>query len=449
MSVFVCGTCRMVSCLALLAVCRVAGAEQSAAVSIASDEPPATASEHSTDAEGMGYHGYSMIGMSAGLGPYPMTREASGTAWQPDDSVHAGIHAAVDDWMLMTHALINGVYDQQDGPRGGDKSFVSGMAMTAATQMLDEADILRFRAMLSPEPLMGPSGYPLLFATGETADGRTPLIDRQHPHNLVMELSGSVAHLLDGGQSVFLYAGLPGEPAFGPPVFMHRLSIEDSPEAPISHHWLDSTHVTNGVVTMGYVNGNWKIEASRFYGREPDQHHYRIEPGPLDSTAARLSWNPNHSLSLQVSWAHQISPEQLAPQQNETRASASVLHTVPFGDDGYWATTAAYGYRRSTGRPGLPAEILESTIKPDGIWTVFGRFERVDNDELVAVQDFEGPTYTVAKCSLGAIHDWSVLTHIKVGLGALYAFNFVPAALVPLYGHDPAGMMVFVRMKVD
>ena len=390
-----------------------------------------------------------MSGMGAGLGPYPMTREASGTAWQPDDSVHTGIHAALDGWMLMTHALINGVYDSQDGPRGGDKSFISGMAMTAATRMLDEADVLRFRAMVSPEPLMGASGYPLLLATGETADGRRPLIDRQHPHNLVMELSGGFTHLLDGGRSLYVYAGLPGEPAFGPPAFMHRLSVEDSPEPPISHHWLDSTHITNGVVTVGYVNGDWKLEGSRFHGREPDQYRYRVESGPLDSSAARLSWNPSRSLALQVSWARQISPEQLAPQENETRASSSVLYTVPMGDGGYWATTAAYGYRRSSGRPGLPAEILESAIKPDGAWTVFGRFERLDNDELVPAQDFEGPAYTVAKFSLGAIHDWTLVTHVKVGLGALYAFNFVPAALVPLYGHDPAGMMVFVRLKVD
>ena len=32
--------------------------------------------------------------------------------------------------------------------------------------------------------------------------------------------------------------------AFGPPAFMHRMSSMDSPEAPISHHWLDSTHIS-------------------------------------------------------------------------------------------------------------------------------------------------------------------------------------------------------------
>ena len=44
--------------------------------------------------------------------------------------------------------------------------------------------------MLSLDPLMGPAGYPLLLQTGETANGVTPLIDRQHPHDLFMELAG-------------------------------------------------------------------------------------------------------------------------------------------------------------------------------------------------------------------------------------------------------------------
>jgi hypothetical protein len=50
---------------------------------------------------------------------------------------------------------------------------------------------LNLRAMLSPDPFMGKRGYPLLLAAGETADGTTHLVDRQHPHDLFMELSAS------------------------------------------------------------------------------------------------------------------------------------------------------------------------------------------------------------------------------------------------------------------
>ncbi|MBV8910236.1 MAG: hypothetical protein JOZ89_05710 [Gammaproteobacteria bacterium] len=378
-----------------------------------------------------------------------MTREASGTAWQPDSSVHRGVHIEAGEWMVMSHALLNAVYDRQQGPRGGDKTFASGMMMAAATRVLASKDTVRFRAMLSPEPLMGASGYPLLLATGETANGRDPLIDRQHPHNLLMELGGSVSHPLGPEDSVYLYAALPGEPAFGPPPFMHRLSILDSPEAPISHHWLDSTHISNGVVTVGYVHDTVKLEASRFHGREPDQYRYRLEPGSLDSTAARLSWNPAHTLSLQASWARQISPEQLAPRKDETRASVSAIYTEPLGDDRYWSTTAAYGYRHGSASPSLRAYVLESSVKPTDLWTIFARFERETNNELTDLGDQPGPVHAVSKTSVGAIRDLHVSQHVRVGLGALYALNFLPSSLTPLYGHDPAGMMVFARLKVE
>ena len=84
---------------------------------------------------------------------------------------------------------------------------------------------------------------------------------------------------------------------------MHRFSGMDDPAAPITHHWLDSTHISFGVVI-----GDVKLEASQFRGREPDQHRWNIEAGSPDSTAARISWNPTRNWSLQASWAHLISP---------------------------------------------------------------------------------------------------------------------------------------------
>ncbi len=111
--------------------------------------------------------------MRAALGAYPMTREASGTAWQPDSSVHGGVHIEAGEWMVMSHARLNAVYDRQQGPRGDDKTFAAGMVMSEATRVLASEDVVRIRAMLSPDPLMGASGYPLLLATGETANGRT------------------------------------------------------------------------------------------------------------------------------------------------------------------------------------------------------------------------------------------------------------------------------------
>jgi hypothetical protein len=386
--------------------------------------------------------------MSAGaLGPYAMTREASGTSWQPDVSPHEGLHLMAGPWMLMGHATLNGVYDWQGGGRGDRMGFVSGMAMGMARRDLGAADTLQLRAMLSPDPLMGKRGYPLLLASGETADGVTPLVDRQHPHDLFMELSASLSHRFDGETSAFVYAGLPGEPAFGPPAFMHRLSIEDSPEAPITHHWLDSTHITFGVLTAGVTRGDWKLEGSAFKGREPDQHRWDIETPKLDSAAARLSWNPTPNWALQASWAHLKSPEQLEPDEDQTRWSASAIYTVAFGEGGYWSSTAAWG-RRSAGHADLDAWALESAVRFHRDWTVFGRLEQTQNNELLPTADHHGPTYRVGKISLGAVRDVAVSRHVSLGLGGLYAVNFVPDALQGAYGDEPGGAMAFVRLKL-
>jgi hypothetical protein len=385
--------------------------------------------------------------MTGALGLYAMTREASGTAWQPDDSPHAGAHVTAGRWSLMAHAMLFGTYDRQSGPRGGEKALLSGMAMGTARRPLGPG-ILQLRASLSPDALTGRRGYPLLLASGETANGVDPLVDRQHPHDLFMELSASYALPLSDRSSLFVYAGLPGEPAFGPPAFMHRLPALDSPEAPISHHWLDSTHISFGVLTAGLVAGDFKAEASRFNGREPDQRRFDVETGPLDSTALRLTWNPAPSLSLQASWARLIAPEQLEPGPNQTRWSASALYSHPLGRRTRLATTLAWGRRRSDGHGNRDAFLLEGAVTR-GPWTLFARGERTENDELGALGGHHGPAFQVGKVSLGALHDVRVAPHVRLGLGGLWAKSFVPAGLEPPYAGDRHGAMVFVRAAID
>ena len=379
-------------------------------------------------------------GMTGALGPYGSQREASGTSWQPDSAIHGGLHADAGDWTLMGHAALNLVYDRQSGPRGGEMGFVSGMAMGSARRELG-GGTLQLRAMLSPDPLNGRSGYPLHLAAGESADGVTPLVDRQHPHDFFMELSASYSHSIGAGSSLFLYAGLPGEPAFGPPAFMHRMSIQDSPEAPITHHWLDSTHIAFGVVTAGLVLGDVKLEGSRFNGREPDHRRWNIETAPLDSTALRLSWNPTGTLSLQASWARLIAPEQLDPHENSTRWSASALYTRRLGGGNWWSATLAWG-----NRDGAEAVALEGAAGLDP-WTVYARAEYAQNDELAG--GHHGARRNVGKVSAELIHDFRVSRRLRLGLGAQYALNFVPAALEPLYAGDPDGAMAFIRLRLD
>ena len=384
--------------------------------------------------------------MTAALGPYAMTRESSGTAWQPDASEHRGLMTMSGDWMLMAHGTLNLVYDHQSGPRGDDKAFASGMLMGMASHPLGNGTV-QFKAMVSPDPVMGKRGYPLLLASGETANGVDRLVDRQHPHDLFMELSMSVSQNIGENSSVFLYGGLPGEPAFGPPAFMHREAIMDSPEAPISHHWLDSTHISFGVLTGGIVLDRVKLEVSRFNAREPDQHRWDIETGPFDSTAVRLSWNPTRTLALQGSWGHFENPEQLEPGVEQKRWSASALYAGDFAPGWHVAGTLAWG-RKTVESRGDDALVVEGSVKHNG-WTVFGRGEMTENRELLGLEE-HGPAYSVGKVSLGAVRDFRIAEHSSLGAGGLFSLNFVPDSIAPLYGgNNPIGAMGFVRLKLN
>ena len=383
--------------------------------------------------------------MTGALGLHPMTRESSGTAWQPDASEHMAMMSKAGDWDLMAHGTLNLVTDRQPGRRGDDKTFVSGMVMGMARRPIGDGT-LQFRASLSPDPLMGQRGYPLLLASGETANGADRLIDRQHPHDFFMELSASLSQNIGPGSSVFLYAALPGEPAFGPPAFMHREATLDSPEAPISHHWLDSTHISFGVLTGGLVVDRVKVELSRFNGHEPDQHRWNIETGPLDSTAVRLSWNPTAELSLQGSWGRFVDPEQLEPGVNQTRWSASALYAREIASGWNLAGTLAWGRKTAEGHSD-DAVALEASLKHRG-WTLFGRGEMTENRELIDGLD-HGPAFRVGKISAGAVRDFRVAEHLWLGLGGLLAVNFIPDGLAPLYGGgNPTGAIGFLRLKL-
>jgi hypothetical protein len=245
------------------------------------------------------------------------------------------------------------------------------MLMGSARRSSDDS-ALTVRAMVSAEPMNGAAGYPLLLQTGETSNGRDPLVDRQHPHNLVMGLSLTYTQALSSSSSWFVYAASVGEPALGPPAFTHRRSSDIDPEAPLSHHHLDATHISFGVLTAGFVAGRWKGEVSSFNGREPDQHRSDIELRHLDARAVRLSFNPIPSLALQISTAHLPSPETLNPGIALDRTTASVLHEAAFGQLTS-STTVAFGRNRPTAGAVTDAWLWDEALRWNERTGLYGR----------------------------------------------------------------------------
>jgi hypothetical protein len=387
-----------------------------------------------------------MAMMAGQLGGYAMMRDASGTSWQPDSTPMEGVSWSAGGWTGMVHGYADLILDHQGGPRGGDKTFSESMLMVMAQHPLGQG-VLTLRSMVSLDALMGKGGYPLLLQTGETADGVHPLVDRQHPHDLVMELAAVYSAPLGPGASAFVYIGYPGEPALGPPAFMHRFSGMDDPAAPITHHWLDSTHITFGVVTAGLVRGAWKLEGSVFNGREPDQNRWNFDPLRLDSYAGRLSFNPTPDWALQVSYGVLKSPEQLTPDVSQRRFTASASYNRPLAH-GNWQTTLAFG--RNADRPGhtLDALLLESAASL-GRHTLFARAETVQKDDLFdAPSPLAGRIFRVSELTLGYVYNLPLAPHLALGLGLQGTLDATPAALDAAYGDTPGGVMPFLRLAV-
>src|SRR6185503_967056 len=365
-----------------------------------------------------------------------------------DATPHQGMHAMLGEWSTMTHGFANLIYDNQGGPRGASKTFSTSMLMVMGQRPIGKSgeDVLGARGMISLDPLMGKTGYPLLLQTGEAANG-APLIDRQHPHDLFMELAASYSRPLGERSSVFVYAGLPGEPALGPPAFMHRFSGEDNPEAPISHHWLDSTHITYGVATLGYVYQNVKIEGSVFRGREPDENRYDIETGKLDSASVRLSYNPTRDWALQVSRGRIKSPEALHPDTDVDRTTASAIYHRTFGNAGT-QTTLAWGRNAPSHGEATSAFLLESAVRLSRSHTFFARAERSDKNELFLDPDPRAEEkFRVGKLTLGYVYDLPRESHFRIGFGGLISRYRLPNDLEPVYG-NPTSFMLFARMKI-
>ncbi len=404
------------------------------------------------DMPGMSPGAGERMGRMAALADSPMSREASGTSWQPDTAGHEGwMTMRTDGWMTMVHGDVSLVADRQTGPRGDDKAFVSGMVMASAGHDLGPARIT-FRLMVSPDPVMGKGGYPKLFQTGETADGRHGLVDRQHPHDGVGELAVILSAPLVAGVSGFVYAGYPGEPALGPVAYLHRGSGSDNPSAPISHHWLDSTHVAYGVATAGLVAGPLKLDASTFTGREPDQDRWAFDRPRFDSRSVRLTLNPTREWSMQVSRGWIVSPEQLSPGENLTRTTASVSHSLPLTrsplGEALWQSTVAWGRNRPThGRTG-DAWLAEASLT-FGPNVIFARAEQADKDELfTAPSPLAGRIFRVGEVSLGYVRYSAVAPHLKIGIGGLGGVYTYPDTLSAAYGSHSAELMGFVRFKI-
>jgi hypothetical protein len=400
---------------------------------------PALAQEHDHAAMNTNMPGMAMGDASTA------PAQGSGTSRLPaSEGAMDGLHIMPgDEWMLMLHGHAFGVYTDQSGPRGDKGAFVQSMAMLSAEKSTSWGRI-QLKSMLSVEPLMGARGYPNLFSTGETAGGR-PLVDRQHPHDLFMELAARVDVNIADSATAFLYGGPVGEPALGPSAFMHRTSAKLNPEAPITHHWFDSTHITYGVITGGIATRRFQIEASAFRGQEPDERRWNIETPKLDSWSVRATWNPTPKWALQVSTGRLKQPEAAHPGEDEQRTTASI-HYANRG----LSAMAAFSAKKAIPGDTSTAWLAEANWDIDDHHTLFGRVENVENRELFQGDDdplYEVP-FRVSKFQLGYAYRLPLTGKFTLALGGTVSAFATPNALDAAYGKNPVGATIFAKLSL-
>jgi hypothetical protein len=412
--------------------------------------PPAHADSSANGMAGA-MPGMTMVPRPFGI---PMSRMGSGTAWLPDASPMRAYHFTPDRWTLMVHGDVDLYYDHQDTRRGDDQVGSTNWAMLMAMHPLG-GGMLHLHGMLSAEPFtVGAQGYPLLLQTGESYRG-VALRDRQHPHDLFMELSARYEVPLSNRVGLSVYAAPVGEPAVGPVAYMHRPSAQSDPFAPLGHHWQDATHITYGVITAGVFTRTVQLEGTLFQGREPDDDRYDFDFGALDSYGGRLTLNPTPHWSVAASYGYFKSPEELHPDENQHRLGASILYTRRIGRDRDWSSALVYGANKHTsdGEPSTPfahSLLAESNLQLDERSSVFGRAEWTQKsaEELVIAAADPETRFNVSALVLGYVREVIQYGGASLGLGVRGSLNFVPEGLEATYGtRTPAGVALYARLR--
>jgi hypothetical protein len=301
--------------------------------------------------------------------------------------------------------------------------------------------------MLSLEPFtLKAIGSPQVFQTGETYK-TGPLIDYQHPHDLVMKL-GATYRIEHEDVAYLLGAALVGSPALGPTPFMHRESGRDNPQVALVHHYTDSTHITPGVLTAGIEAAGLTIEGSWFRGAEPNENRLNIDRPRLDSWSARASWRQG-PWRAQVSGGHLHRPE-VYERTNMSRLTASIEFAGAVGSRPL-AASLVWGENREI-HGILDAYLLEWMLGTTPRGRFYGRAEAAAKN-LLDLGGIDPPGFRhfhrishVAALTLGYLQELSDRRWGRIGVGGDATVYHVPQNMLESYG-APHSFHVFVRYR--
>lgn len=387
----------------------------------------------------------------------------AGAQDHPPEHQHAAPAASNSAWTWSADATVFGGFNYQRRRYVDFASWESQNWLMVSGERAVTSGRLQLQTMLSLEPLtvgryvyiVGSStfragGSPQLFQTGETFD-RLPLVDYQHPHDLIMGLGAT--YRIERERLTYTIGGdLVGSPTLGPPPFMHRASAQNNPQVPLGHHLLDSTHSSAGVVRAGIGVSAWTVEASAFRGEEPDEHRYDLDRPRLDSWAARAGWR-HGPWQAQLSGGRLHRPEWFEPFDH-TSITASGGFTGAVGSFPL-AATVAWGESReyTPNRTVTGALLAEWDVGVTATLATYGRAEstRKEHFRHLYVPGFPHPHYLsdVSALTIGGVQDlmFAGLDQIgRFGIGGDVTVYRMSPDLAVLYGGS-VSYHVFLRWR--
>ena len=253
-------------------------------------------------------------------------------------------------------------------------------------------------------------------------------MDGQHPHNFVMGLGVNYARPV-GSTIVHLYYAPVGDPALGPVAFPHRASAFELPQAPLGHHWQDSTHIATNVITGALKYRKFRFEASGF-------PRHRTGGEPLDHQLGRGQFVLRPLLcdahpQLDVSRSR---PGGWSIRSASTPAMSPASRRPPITRAADGPSSFVWGRNRDTN------SWLAETLLPVSRRNILtGRFEVSDKDELLPGHD----VFRIAAYTAGYTRDLVP----QLGIGFNVTGYAIPSELKPVYGDHPAGLNVFLHFR--
>lgn len=320
---------------------------------------------------------------------------------------------------------------------------------------------LTFRAMTSIGSLFDRGGMPSLVQTGGVYR-HGYVHDRQHPHDLLMEVAADVRFGM-----AWLYIAPVGAPALGPPAYMHRASAATDPAAPIGHHWQDASHVSYGVASIGMRWRGTAVEASAFNARESDYESPwpDFSHGKLDSFAGRASLALGPA-TMSAWWGYLESHDPIAPAMPMHRYGAAIAFDRAGFGGRRWSSLAVWGmnvhhhdgsshallHGDSTTSPHVRSSsiLVESSVEIGRRSTIFTRLERVmkNGEELGFLGGDLVSLHEVRSVVVGGRRDLWSSRYATLGAGVRAIVAFLPRSLDLAYGtRRPKGIDLFLQVR--